>query len=85
MTTIRLCRAFLYIIVLGQPLILGGEGYTLTADDCKRMVIDLPDGYEWQYSEARRAVIVTSKGDSNNDDTIDVADIATVISLMAGR
>lgn len=72
-------------IILGQPIVLGGEGYILTADDCKNIVIDLPGGYEWKYDDTRRAIIITSKGDANNDNNIDVADISAIISYMAGN
>ena len=72
-------------IILGQPFVLGGDGYTLTADDCKNLVIDLPDGYEWKYDEIRHAIIISSKGDANDDNNVDVADIATIISYMAGE
>lgn len=72
-------------IILKQPIVLGGDGYMLTADDCKYIDIDLPEGYEWKYDETRHAIIITSKGDANDDNNIDVADIATIISYMAGE
>lgn len=72
-------------IILRQPIVLGGDGYILTADDCKNIVIDLPSGYEWKYDDTRHAIIIISKGDANNDDNIDVADISTIISYMAGK
>jgi len=72
-------------IVLGQPIILGGEGYTLTAEDCKKIELTLPKGYEWKYDEILHAIVISSKADTNGDNTIDVADISTIISYMAGE
>ena len=46
-------------IVLDTPIILGGEGYRLTADDCNYLQIELPEGYEWRYDEATGGIIIS--------------------------
>lgn len=46
-------------ILLDTPIILGGEGYQLTAEDCEFLQIELPEGYEWRYDEATGGVIIS--------------------------
>lgn len=46
-------------VILDTPIILGGEGYTLTADDCSHLQIELPEGYEWHFDEAAGGVVIT--------------------------
>lgn len=71
-------------IETGTPIILGGNGYTLTAEDAAHISITLSTAYEWKYDASKRAIVISKKGDSNDDNVIDVADIATIISYMAG-
>lgn len=47
-------------IILDTPIILGGNGYVLTADDIKKIQIILPDGYTWRYDASRGGIIITS-------------------------
>ncbi|MBR3413438.1 MAG: BspA family leucine-rich repeat surface protein [Bacteroidales bacterium] len=71
-------------IETGIPIITGGNDYTLTAEDATHISIALPAAYEWKYDASIHAIVISKKGDSNDDNTIDVADIATIISYMAG-
>lgn len=66
------------------PIITGGNGYVLTAEDATHISITLPAVYEWKYDASKHAIVISKKGDSNDDNVIDVADIATIISYMAG-
>lgn len=47
-------------IVLGTPIILGGNGYVLTEDDLKKIQIVLPDGYTWKYDITLHAIIIVA-------------------------
>ena len=31
------------------PIVIGDEGYQLTEEDCEYVLIELPDGYRWEY------------------------------------
>ena len=46
-------------IVLNTPIILGGDGYTLTLDDLQHIEIILPDGYTWKYDEYLHSISIT--------------------------
>lgn len=72
-------------IETGIPIVTGGNDYTLTAEDAAHVSIALPAAYEWKYDASKRAIVISKKGDSNDDNVIDVADIATIISYMAGE
>lgn len=47
-------------IVLDEPVILGGEGYMLTEEDCKQIEIVLPDGFDWRYDPTSGGIIIFS-------------------------
>lgn len=47
-------------IILDTPLILGGDGYTLTEDECSKLEIDLPDGYGWRYDPDSHGIVIYS-------------------------
>ncbi len=44
----------------GQPIVSGTDGYTLTAADADKLVIEVPDGYEYKFDELQSALVVTS-------------------------
>lgn len=56
-------------IVLDTPIILGGNGYILTAEDCRNLQITLPEGYGWRYDEASCGIVIYS--------TSGIADVTT--------
>ncbi len=45
-------------IVLGTPIIMGYDGYTLKENSLKNIEINLPEGYEWQYDSKTGAIII---------------------------
>lgn len=47
-------------IVLNTPIILGGDGYRLTEEDCGKLQIDLPDGYAWRFDQSTGGIIIYS-------------------------
>ena len=44
----------------GVAIILGGNGYTMTAADVSHITLTLPDGFEWKYNEAAGGIVVNS-------------------------
>ena len=44
----------------GVAIILGGNGYTMTAADVSHITLTLPDGFEWKYDEAVGGIVVYS-------------------------
>ena len=68
-------------IVVGEPLVLGGGGYRLTEDDCKKIKITLPDGYEWKFDSSVGGIIITGGPDgieSVVDDNAKIKDVHSV-------
>ncbi len=61
-------------IVLDTPIILGGNGYILTAEDCRNLQITLPEGYGWRYDEASCGIVIYS--------TSGIADVNTEHSTV---
>lgn len=47
-------------ITTDTPIIIGGNGYVLTEDDLEKILITLPDGYTWKYSQTLNGIIITS-------------------------
>ena len=72
-------------IETGAPVIIGGNDYTLTAEDAAHISIILPTVYEWKYNASTCVIVIIKKGDPNDDNVIDVADIATIINYMSGN
>lgn len=58
-------------IVLDETLILGGEGYTLTPEDCARIHLYLPDGYIWKYDPTRGGIVILKEQEESKDDLQD--------------
>lgn len=71
----------------GQIIVKGGSDYRLTAADMALMDFRLPTGCSVTLDTSRNAIVLHvpmfPKGDVNLDMTVDVADISTVISIMA--
>ena len=56
------------------PIILGGNGYTMTAADVSHITLTLPDGYEWKYNETVGGIVVsTTSGIANINTALPVA------------
>ncbi len=45
-------------IILNTPIILGGDGYVLTEEDCNNIHITLPDGYGWRYDNVSGGIVI---------------------------
>lgn len=45
-------------IILNEPIILGGKGYTLTDADIANIRIELPKGYAWKYDPTCKGIII---------------------------
>ena len=43
----------------GTPVMLGGDGYTLTEADAEHIDLALPQGYEWKYDNTTNSIIVS--------------------------
>jgi len=56
-------------IVLNTPIILGGDGYRLTEEDCGKLQIDLPDGYAWRFDQSTGGIIIYSTTGIDGVDT----------------
>ena len=71
----------------GQIIVKGSSDYRLTAADMALMDFRLPTGCSVTLDTSRNAIVLHvptfPKGDVNLDMTVDVADIATIISIMA--
>ena len=71
----------------GQIIVQGGSDYRLTAADMALMDFRLPTGCSVTLDTSRNAIVLHvptfPKGDVNLDMTVDVADIAAIISIMA--
>ena len=44
----------------GVAIILGGNGYTMTAADVSHITLSLPNGFEWKYNEAAGGIVVST-------------------------
>lgn len=71
-------------IVLNTPIILGGNGYRLTKEDCSMLEIILPDGYTWHYDETAGGVVITSSTGINQI-TIDKTTIDSKVYSVDGN
>lgn len=71
-------------IVLNTPIILGGNGYRLTKEDCSMLEIILPDGYTWHYDETAEGVVITSSTGINQI-TIDKTTIDSKVYSVDGN
>lgn len=72
----------------GQFIMEGGSGYVLTAADLALLDFRLPAGCSVSLDTAHNAIVLHIAtfplGDVNLDFAVDVADIAAIISMMAG-
>ncbi len=50
----------------GQPIVSGTDGYRLTEVDADKLVINVPDGYEYKFDELQSALVVTSTNGITN-------------------
>ena len=50
----------------GVAIILGGNGYTMTAADVSHITLSLPDGFEWKYNEAAGGIVVSTASGINS-------------------
>ena len=50
----------------GQPIVSGTDGYRLTEVDADKLVINVPDGYEYKFDELLNALVVTSTNGITN-------------------
>lgn len=53
-------------IILNEPIVLGGNGYRLTAEDCEKIQITLPQGYGWRYDSTSGGIIIYSTSGVSN-------------------
>ena len=67
------------------PIVKGANGYLLTEEDYKYILIDLPIGYEWRYNHWEYTIFIWSKGDANGDCHLNAADIVEIVNYIMGR
>ena len=71
----------------GQPIVFGTDGYSLTETDADKIVIEVPDGYEYKFDKSQSALVVTSTNgitilketDEELKETYDLAGRRTVL------
>ena len=70
----------------GVAIILGAEGYELTAADASHIHLTLPDGYRSKYDSSAKGIVISAAtvepGDVNGDGVITTYDATMVIGYV---